>query len=226
MSPKMWETCGKVILRKMPLSYLRGIFLRCLAESNRCSRFCRPVPNRSAKAPFPYWDCKYTHLFWICNLFDKYICIKQENLFLMHDTVESIPKPLSIRHLAVQGRVFPFHPSHSYLSDWQIVTTIYDRFPSPCYYMAYQICTPKARGRRSKPLGVACAAWLERLARRICQPRCVHTDYAIPICYTLHFTNHVAPKPLSTKTLLKVDSPSAEAAEKGAQIITLWESRN
>ncbi len=25
---------------------------RCLAESNRCSRFCRPVPNRSAKAPF------------------------------------------------------------------------------------------------------------------------------------------------------------------------------
>ena len=29
--PKMWETCGKVILRKMPLSYLRGIFERCLA---------------------------------------------------------------------------------------------------------------------------------------------------------------------------------------------------
>ena len=43
----------------MPLSYLRGILERCLAESNRCSRFCRPVPNRSAKAPFPYWDCKY-----------------------------------------------------------------------------------------------------------------------------------------------------------------------
>ena len=30
----------------------------------------------------------------------------------------------------------------------------------------------------------------------------------------LHFTNHVAPKPLSTKPLLKGDSPSAEAAEK------------
>ena len=29
-----------------------GLFERCLAESNRCSRFCRPVPNRSAKAPF------------------------------------------------------------------------------------------------------------------------------------------------------------------------------
>ena len=24
---------------------------RCQAESNRCSRFCRPVPNRSAIAP-------------------------------------------------------------------------------------------------------------------------------------------------------------------------------
>lgn len=29
-----------------------GLSKRCLAESNRCSRFCRPVPNRSAKAPF------------------------------------------------------------------------------------------------------------------------------------------------------------------------------
>ena len=72
MSPKMWETCGKVILRKMPLSYLRGIFLRCLAESNRCSRFCRPVPNRSAKAPFPFWDCKYRYFYLICKIyFDK-----------------------------------------------------------------------------------------------------------------------------------------------------------
>ena len=52
----------------MPLSYLRGIFERCLAESNRCSRFCRPVPNRSAKAPFPYWDCKYRDFFPICKI--------------------------------------------------------------------------------------------------------------------------------------------------------------
>ena len=40
-------------------------FERCLAESNRSSRFCRPVPNRSAKAPFPYWDCKYTNFYLI-----------------------------------------------------------------------------------------------------------------------------------------------------------------
>ena len=25
---------------------------RCLAESNRSTRFCRPLPNRSAKVPF------------------------------------------------------------------------------------------------------------------------------------------------------------------------------
>ena len=55
--------------RKMPLSYLRGIFWRCLAESNRCSRFCRPVPNRSAKAPFPYWDCKYRNFCGKCKIY-------------------------------------------------------------------------------------------------------------------------------------------------------------
>lgn len=37
---------------KKPLTIIRQrLFQRCLAESNRCSRFCRPVPNRSAKAP-------------------------------------------------------------------------------------------------------------------------------------------------------------------------------
>ena len=43
-------------------------FERCLAESNRSSRFCRPVPNRSAKAPFPYWDCKYSDFYRICKI--------------------------------------------------------------------------------------------------------------------------------------------------------------
>ena len=35
----------------------------------------------------------------------------------MHDTVESIPKPLSIRHLVVRWVGISAHPSHSYLSD-------------------------------------------------------------------------------------------------------------
>ena len=53
----------------MPPRYLGGIFVRCLAESNRCSRFCRPVPNRSAKAPFSYWDCKYTDFYLNCKIY-------------------------------------------------------------------------------------------------------------------------------------------------------------
>ena len=55
-------------------------------------------------------------------------------------------------------------------------------------------------------MGEACAVWLEQLAWRIRQLRCVHTDYAFPTCYT---TIRVAPKPLNTKPLLKGDSPSA-----------------
>ena len=53
----------------MPPRYLEGISERCLAESNRCSRFCRPVPNRSAKAPFSVWDCKYRDLKRICKIY-------------------------------------------------------------------------------------------------------------------------------------------------------------
>ena len=30
----------------------KAIFKRSLAESNCCKRFCRPVPNHSAKEPF------------------------------------------------------------------------------------------------------------------------------------------------------------------------------
>ena len=63
----------------MPLSYLRGIFLRCLAESNRCSRFCRPVPNRSAKAPFPVWDCKYRYFYLICKIYFILFYIQKES---------------------------------------------------------------------------------------------------------------------------------------------------
>ena len=36
----------------MPLEYPQRHFLRCQAESNCCTWFCRPMPNRSAIAPF------------------------------------------------------------------------------------------------------------------------------------------------------------------------------
>ena len=82
----------------MPLSYLRGIFERCLAESNRCSRFCRPVPNRSAKAPFPFWECKYTQYFWNYNIFydsllnnihdTAYILLNVKSAVPLHEVVQ------------------------------------------------------------------------------------------------------------------------------------------
>ena len=52
----------------MPLRYLKGIFQRCEAESDCCSRFCRPVPNHSAIAPLCSRisrDCKYRKFFII-----------------------------------------------------------------------------------------------------------------------------------------------------------------
>ena len=76
----MWAKLGHTKKRKMPLSYLRGIFERCLAESNRCSRFCRPVPNRSAKAPFPVWDCKYRYFYLICKIYFILFYIQKESL--------------------------------------------------------------------------------------------------------------------------------------------------
>ena len=36
---------------KVPRNRLQSTSLRCEAESNRCSRFCRPVPSPSAIAP-------------------------------------------------------------------------------------------------------------------------------------------------------------------------------
>ncbi len=44
---KKWELFGK----QMPLTYVRGILWRCLAELNRSNWFCRPVPNLPAQAP-------------------------------------------------------------------------------------------------------------------------------------------------------------------------------
>ena len=48
-SPPPGATRGEKRQRKTPAE--RSEFWRCLAESNRCTRFCRPVPNHSAKAP-------------------------------------------------------------------------------------------------------------------------------------------------------------------------------
>ena len=71
--------------KRMTISVV--LFLRYLAESNRSSRFCRPVPNLSAKVPV-VWDCKYSYKKRIC----KY--------FLLHIEKQSL-KILSLRMIDV-----------------------------------------------------------------------------------------------------------------------------
>ena len=50
------------------------LFVRCLAESNRSTRFCRPLPNRSVKTPcveqsFLICECKGTTFYWFYQIF-------------------------------------------------------------------------------------------------------------------------------------------------------------
>ena len=44
---------GRYGKQKKETLFLKGFpfFARCLAESNRSTRFCRPLPNRSVKTP-------------------------------------------------------------------------------------------------------------------------------------------------------------------------------
>lgn len=49
---------------------------RFLAESNCCKRFCRPVPNHSAKEPLcGFYVCKVRALFLICKIFSDFFMI-------------------------------------------------------------------------------------------------------------------------------------------------------
>ena len=90
---------------------------------------------------------------------------------------------------------------HLYFAEVRICESLHDRgFLRDQRTTLTAGCRSEARGRRSKPLGEACAACLKRLARRFRQPRCVHISVR---------TNHAASKPLSTKPLLKGDSPLA-----------------
>ena len=51
--------------KRLIISSFRG-FLRFLADSNRRKRFCRPVPNHSAKEPyFPFANAKIVYIFYL-----------------------------------------------------------------------------------------------------------------------------------------------------------------
>ncbi len=63
----------------MPLN--GGIFVRSVADSNCCPRFCRPIPNHSGNRPgaFDKWCCLSPEIWGICetrvqryNIFLKY----------------------------------------------------------------------------------------------------------------------------------------------------------
>ena len=69
----MWELCGNFLETKMPLGYLQGHFLRCLAELNCSNWFCRPVPNLPAQAP---WEYKGRDSFWISKDFLLFFVIE------------------------------------------------------------------------------------------------------------------------------------------------------
>ena len=51
------------------LFYSTGFFLRYLAESNCSTRFCRPLPNRSAKVPFRFCGCKGNNIIRYIQIF-------------------------------------------------------------------------------------------------------------------------------------------------------------
>ena len=67
------------------------LFMRCLAESNRSTRFCRPLPNRSVKTPcveqsFLICECKGTTFYWFYQIFMQLFLLKQSlSLYLAHN---------------------------------------------------------------------------------------------------------------------------------------------
>lgn len=48
-------------------------YWRCLAESNRPARFCRPLPNLSAKAPFLYCIAKVVFNFNLTKYYQSFL---------------------------------------------------------------------------------------------------------------------------------------------------------
>ena len=63
--------------------------------------------------------------------------------------------------------------------------------------------------RAEQALGRSLRSLSRAAGRRIRQPRCVHTDYAIPICYTLQITWHLTPE---HQTVTKMRFPFSGAS--------------
>ncbi len=62
--------CSFAVYIKQQCPPKRASFLRFLAESNCCKRFCRPVPNHSAKEPCcGFASANLGIIFGICKFF-------------------------------------------------------------------------------------------------------------------------------------------------------------
>ena len=72
--PEGW--IGRVPVEKTPGGrgpWAFAILWRYLAESNCCARFCRPMPNHSAKVPcFAVSGAKVGLIFELCKFFGRY----------------------------------------------------------------------------------------------------------------------------------------------------------
>ncbi len=60
----------------------KTFFLRCLADSNRRKRFCRPAPSHSDKAPFVLLRCKGNVIYRTVQPFYQLFCTSYQYFFL------------------------------------------------------------------------------------------------------------------------------------------------
>ena len=54
------------------------LILRCLADSNRCTWFCKPLPSHSAKTPYSLRVCKFNQIYkyykyFLCFDFPRWV---------------------------------------------------------------------------------------------------------------------------------------------------------
>ena len=61
--------------KKELLVWSNSYLLRYLADSNRRTRFCRPLPSHSAKVPLWFADAKVVLIFGLANLYAAFFAV-------------------------------------------------------------------------------------------------------------------------------------------------------
>ena len=65
----LWPIYKKRVTSMLEITLLKE---RHLAESNCSTRFCRPLPNRSAKMPYLLCECKGILFIWLYKIFASF----------------------------------------------------------------------------------------------------------------------------------------------------------